>query len=731
MINKLLLLIVFVVTATSAIAQSKKELETREIFWNNTNKDALVTSVPEKWKNESVVILYKSEYYSYENFGKSIMHSNYFHIRMKIQDKNAVENYSQYSYEMFANSLNINNKDESVMVGIKVIKPSGEEIIIDVEKERVQSDANGEILYKVAIPALEIGDILDIYKARIEYGKSDDGKLLLPKIERTVAEQYPVVKKKISVEVENDFFLRMESYNGAPVIKEVPTSRRVTKMYEFVASDIEKSLLERWSYPLLYQPSVKLQVVFALRKKDEKTINFFLPEKQKERGGIVTKEEILNFVEEYSSIATEGKKDKTLELIFSNSVLKTDLDVLNEIIYFLRHYKYTAWTEPIIAYQSDIYNDGMPCQYYSFINNKDKLLFELTSTLKQYNFDYEILMTKPRYDGPMSETLLRSNVEIGLKINLKDAPPVFFFDFGPYASTSNMNPLLEGTTAIVFKPTKKITTTDLKNIDIPNSTAAQNVLTEKTTININADWSGFNITRDRKYYGQQKNEGQNRHISIPNYLQEDFEYYDTNRFYNCSKNQTKSNQLIEQKLTAIYVESDRKDKETETSRVKGEFDVEIDHYDLQIIDSGRYDANAPFHTIDSLTMGSDFIKKTGPNYILEVGKFIGGQVTIDATEYDRTLPINLDYAKTYLYDITIQIPTGYSVEGIERLNKNVSNSTGAFVSIASVKDDKLIFKTSKTYLKTTLPASQWPDMMEWLNEANNFSREKVLFKKID
>lgn len=729
--KKIVMLLAFVMVTLSLQAQSKRERESRDLFWNDTNADALVTAIPEKWTNESAVIIYKNEEYTYVNLAKYVYHTTSLHYRIKLQDKNAIEKFSQFSYPIFLGNKRNFSFQEFINVGIKIIKPDGKEVILDIEKERVETDASGERLYKVAIPNLEIGDIVDIYKLTTEQTDSYDGTHLFPKIERTVAEEYPVVKKKLAIEVENDFFLRMESFNGAPAIVEVPTKKRSTSRYVFEATDIEKQPLARWSFPLVDSPSIKLQVVFALRKINEFFVDFFMTKKDRERGSFATSEEIAAYIKRTSYFEGSVPNYKELKQAILDKGVKSELEILNQIIYFLRHFKYTSWTEPIIAYRSEIIADGAPCINYSYINSQDKLVEDLKSLLKQYNIDFEILLTKPRYDGPMSQTLLRSNVETGLKINVKDAPPVYLFDFGPHMSTSTINPLLEGTVAKLYSPFKlnKIKTEDIKDHIIPSSTANDNMAIEKSNIVINNDWTGFNINRDRKYYGQQKSERQDRLVDIPNYLQEDFDYFGTKRFYDCSKNQNKKNQDVQKKLEAIFAEGNKKNEETALDIVKSEFDINIDSYEIKLLESGRYDATAPLHITDSFTMGNDFIKKAGPNYIVEVGKFIGGQITIDPLEYDRKVPINLDYATTYSSEVRIKIPVGFTVDGIEKLNKSVSNDTGSFISTARIDGDYLVYTTTKTYLKATFPVSQWPDMIKWLDEANTFTREKILFKK--
>ena len=58
------MLLLFVYTL---IGQSKKEIELRTKFWSNENEKLKVVDVPEKWRNESAVILYKEAHYQYRN----------------------------------------------------------------------------------------------------------------------------------------------------------------------------------------------------------------------------------------------------------------------------------------------------------------------------------------------------------------------------------------------------------------------------------------------------------------------------------------------------------------------------------------------------------------------------------------------------------------------------------------------------------------------------------------
>ena len=163
--------------------------------------------------------------------------------------------------------------------------------------------------------------------------------------------------------------------------------------------------------------------------------------------------------------------------------------------------------------------------------------------------------------------------------------------------------------------------------------------------------------------------------------------------------------------------------------VSENYDVPIKEYGYEVKETGRY-SNDPLIIRDHFTIENEFVKKAGKNYIVEVGKFIGGQVQLREEELDRKENVYLNFAKTLQYEIAFQIPEGYTVEGLEKLKKNVQNQTGSFVSDASIKDGKVIFSATKVYAKKTYTSQQWSDMIPWLQEAYDFSQEKVMFKKI-
>jgi hypothetical protein len=110
-------------------------------------------------------------------------------------------------------------------------------------------------------------------------------------------------------------------------------------------------------------------------------------------------------------------------------------------------------------------------------------------------------------------------------------------------------------------------------------------------------------------------------------------------------------------------------------------------------------------------------------------KLIEAQTEIKDKQKKRDRDIYMKYARSFLNEINFTIPDGYSVDGLEALNKEVKNNTGGFISTAKIEGNILKITSKKYYSGNYFPASDWPKMVEFLNAAVDFTKAKVLLKK--
>lgn len=134
-----------------------------------------------------------------------------------------------------------------------------------------------------------------------------------------------------------------------------------------------------------------------------------------------------------------------------------------------------------------------------------------------------------------------------------------------------------------------------------------------------------------------------------------------------------------------------------------------------------YDVN---YTLDGL------VKRAGNNYILDAGKLIGSQITLNDNTRNRAVDVYMPYARCYEHEIKVQIPSGYKVENPEILNKNIDNECGAFVSTAKLDGSVLTINVKKVYKHNFELAGDWNKLAQMIDAANDFYVRSVVLRKI-
>ena len=224
-----------------SISQAQTKDEIKDFFWGKNDNYKIINEIPEKYKNESAVVIYKYEDYDFHKFGKNVTFRSAYRKKVKLNDQAAVTNFSEFNY-----SEKTNPRYGAVIktvIGIKIIKPNGNEIIINTEKEAVTLDKEK----KIAVPNLEIGDIIDFYNYSTETFSSTFEFGFDP-VERTLGENYPILNYKLTFQTENDFFVNFNTYNNGPELKQIPLEKSGERKYEIIASDIPKNDFPRWFY---------------------------------------------------------------------------------------------------------------------------------------------------------------------------------------------------------------------------------------------------------------------------------------------------------------------------------------------------------------------------------------------------------------------------------------------------------------------------------------------------
>jgi hypothetical protein len=194
------------------------------------------------------------------------------------------------------------------------------------------------------------------------------------------------------------------------------------------------------------------------------------------------------------------------------------------------------------------------------------------------------------------------------------------------------------------------------------------------------------------------------------------------------KNKKKQEQYRKEFNALIEKIKDR-NKEELKKAVSQEFEFEIEEVAYELKNTGRFGSKQPFEYEEKFVIKNNLVKKAGHNYIVEIGKILTDQIDVDKKEKDRKNNVYMSFPRSFDNEIIFEIPAGYTVMGIEKLNKKVENETGKFVSTASITGNQLTIKTIKEYKNYFEPNANWTKMVSFLDAAYQFTQEKILLKK--
>ncbi len=718
-----LLTIIALILSNIIFAQKKDEDEIREFFWGANDAYKNVTEVPDKWKNESAVILLKNVNHDYHKFLKNVTYGRSTRERIKLLDKAAVEDYSEFTFNTELKSRqgwSLWNFEEGSIVGLKVIKPDGTEREIDVENEIVVTDG----VQKLAISNLEVGDILDYYSYH-EKPYTWFSSINFDAVEEVLADEYPIVDYKFYLETENDFFVSFNSVNGAPELKKLETGKKSFRKYELVANDLPKYDFPRWFYPMQEKPAYKFHVYFASNGKYEKRAKAFLSEKE---DVILEKVDMDQAFEYFADALEPAGIYPDVKAYLSDQTFANDREKAIAAYYYLRHSHLTKFIEA--AYVKEAGIADYPYEYYglvSFVDSDQDFVRSYAGILKKEDIDFEVVLGTPREDGPMSELLLKENVSFFLKVNTE--PPFYASYFDLHGSAGQFPEGLEGTDVYLLGADKKGRLKTVTSGKLPVSNSQDNEEISEMTVKINDDFSGLQLTNLHKFKGNQKKEEQEEKMYFADYVKEDYERYGTDDFLEHVR-RDKHRERYERELQALSekIKKNLTERFEKTAALRLEI-PEVENYEFSIVETGRYGSDTYFSYSENYDAPNVFVKKAGSNYIVEIGKLIGGQVDIAEKEKDRKENIYMNFPRVYRNKIVFQIPEGYSVTGYENLNTKVENETGGFESSARLEGNTLVIEAKKEYRHNYEPNENWPEMIEFLDSARQFTNEKILLKR--
>lgn len=185
-----------------------------------------------------------------------------------------------------------------------------------------------------------------------------------------------------------------------------------------------------------------------------------------------------------------------------------------------------------------------------------------------------------------------------------------------------------------------------------------------------------------------------------------------------------------------YVIDEDKRKEMMEGFVKGmATESKVSNLSVTNFDITNYKTLIEPFTISADLTSNHYIEFAGEGKILlKVGELIGQQMEMYQTT-ERTNPVDISYTHSYNRNIIVNIPAGYQVKGLDKLNINhtYTNSSNkpsfGFTSSYKIENNQLIITIKEYYYDLTYSVSQFDQFKEVINDAADFNKVSILIEK--
>lgn len=684
--------------------------------WNDHGYTSAEETYPKEWDNQSAIFLrYEKKYeirfinaVAYVAGAK--MHVSYIsHYRIKILDEAALENFSEVYYSSGAHggyNMNEDTRDKEFL-NIKIIKPDGTEIVVD-EKEILEDDDGQR---KVAVPNLEVGDILDyaLYTHDLAtsffYGVID---------EFTLNRAYPIKDFNYTVVTDEDWDVQFTSGQHEISLSE---EKLAAESFQFSIhkENVEKITSTRWNYPYQTGPYIRMYVGYS----DD---NLTLRDKKGEQlhTSSLKSEDI---IEQYKTYYQKDKSAANEYGAFRGYLKRkykkeevSQVKVLEELYYYMRHH----FTNKHYVYDR-YYGNARSYRKLSNIEFTGHIIYAL-SKLK---IPYDIVVVVGRGSGDIEDVINKNQTDYLIRAKLEDSN-IYFYRPNPYTRFNHFPPSIEGAEGYVVEAEsqkgRKLVT---KKALLPASDYKTNISRHETKVSFKEDdMMVLNVNSKAIHTGHQIETYQYDVVDWMDMIWNENTLYKTKLWGHPSKDKS------ENMKNYMQAQEDER-KAAMESIAKNHFDLAGDNTKLiayeDLTTANTIDEKSLEYTFDCEL--SNLVKKVGPNYVIKAGRLVGGQLILNEDEMEREVDVHMNFPRGFEYVIEITVPEGYEVKGLSNFSNEVDNETGSIKSAASLEGNILTITFNKYYKNNYEPVKNWDKMKAFLIPGGEFLRKEILLKK--
>ena len=695
--------------------------------------------VPEEYQNESAVILARHRQIDIAGRVSSALElafknrlttagtlycSDIERSMIKINDQTALDHFSDFSFKGETHRKEYKYSDLlRTFIGVRIIKPNGEIIFVDAKENTVtitEGKKEEEAYKKLAVPNLQIGDILDyfIYDIYVLESMNIENQHI-----HFFSVDYPALFFSAYCKIGKNLTFEYRSINNAPEF-----SREQNESGDII---------------------LKVQTNDILRiKRDEKSNANWL---SSYRSLPILRFSILqnsaNSIYKPASARAKGVyRNVAAENIINDAIgflapLKFQLNLqkkeINKILTKFKQSNPAANNDELAIFIAALYNfywRTEPKYYF----NTGTYAIGLHQLLEENGIECKLGFVTNHF-GARGEELFDSD-DLSLLVTANYEKQLF----GPwnrYCVSGEISTCFEGEKATTLSVSEYVfpnlidKPSTIKGnkgkIIIPTTTCEQNRCFTQTDVSFSdKEPTRLKLKRISNWTGEIKREIQPYILQYVDWDNAMREYLGIETGIIQELNQKRSTRKYAEEVQATL----DKQKEGMEERMKNEI---LSHHGFEPQSIIAYEIKTPGVTPSNPLleyeieyMVDGLVKTAGDNFILDIGKLIGQQLRPTDNDRERNIDAYIPSRKMYENEITVTIPDNYKIELTESFDSKTENQYGLFEAMLSVDNNRIKIKTKKIYKEAFIPRDNFPQMLEMLDETNNFySKSLVLVKK--
>ncbi len=714
--NKIIALLIYLSFSLLTAAQeddtfSPSKLESiarnMKMVWEDADADFTVTATPDKWKEESGIIIAQKTKFAFDKDANKLAVYEITRRRIKLNDRDAVNSYSSVYFR-------IGSSNDGA--GIKVIKADGKVQDVSLRNAVYVEDPSNVpstftpyigkastyydksksrvIFYKLAIPDLDPGDIIDY--GTIFYDDNTVKKMSFIEFDPiyfVCTREYPVISQKFEIDTDNNSFVNSKSTMGAPAFKETGNSNAD---YTWEDRNREKISDTRWVNQLIELPMVKFQIVFS---KSENRSDLFIGDRGELKQNITPAELAKKMNNLYNRL--DGSSYYTLAKGYLKQIGYGDLreeDFIQKVYYILRHMAF---------YRANGYSSELFASCF-------------TQCLDLRKIPYDLIVTTPSTLTKPDDIIFRTEPEWIVRVKDK-----YVFNATVFSNPYDFREEFLNTPAYIISLGKNPTATP---VTFPANKPEDNVTTNTITASVDTASRNMILVHQKAATGLSKQFYNVQGLVYTTALDDDHRSYGGEDDTRGSMRGTML-ENYEDKLRERKKEDKTRKLEYMKKAMEDDYDNIAAYHEFTLNADGRTWRKQELNYTSKMEL-SDMVKIAGDNLLVSVPGLIGEQLFISQDDRKREVDAFMGFPRSLRNIINFTVPAGYKLVGVQNLNMNIDNEVGNFAVQATLDGNTLNILVRKLYKQMIVKKEDWPKLVEMLDAAFNFSQKKILLKKM-